>query len=449
MKRLTVIISCLCAMHAYGQKLLDPVWSRPIALETKTDSLGDFFYRVQNPGQETSWNKLQSVQLDDPDVKALVNTRFSGYIPFKNQEELWLVENLGGKVFALNKDGVQRIDHSFSHKNQINSVLFQRNDTLFRFGGYGYFNAKNFMTYFAPQTKEWEYYLNRSTVHPPGLFTAKYVLTPDRLVVFGGQTLNASDPYQFEPNQEIWSFSFSDKRWIQLGQIKQFTELKYQPSDLQLGDTLFFIEEGNLYGFAAEQGVLLKYPQKNTYLKHLPKSSMSIEQGQITYLIQHKQTPEVSRWISEPLVLESEQIVLVEKTYAQPFLGWYLFFALFLAFVVWGLWPRKHLQEPKVWPKLSDGVLEYRRKKVPLNADEASFMELFLSRDQVMVNDMIDLLADRKMVYSQKMKLKDDIVASLNNKLFFLTDSEAFQLVSSKNLEDKRMRLYRLRTPFN
>ena len=52
-----------------------------------------------------------------------------------------------------------------------------------------------------------------------------------------------------------------------------------------------------------------------------------------------------------------------------------------------------------------------------------------------------------KMVYSQKMKLKDDIVASLNNKLFFLTDSEAFQVVSKKNVEDKRMRLYHLKTP--
>jgi len=157
----------------------------------------------------------------------------------------------------------------------------------------------------------------------------------------------------------------------------------------------------------------------------------------------------VSRWITEPLFSEFEQVATIENAYWDFRLGWYLLSALIFCLFVWWIWPSKKLQVPEAFPLLSDGLLVYKRKKVPLNPDEVSFMQLFLDRDQVMVSDMIDLLSDRKMVYSQKMKLKDDIVASLNNKLFFLTDSEAFQIVSKKNLEDKRMRLYHLKTPAN
>jgi hypothetical protein len=442
MKRFTIIISCILALNAYGQNQLGPVLRRPIVLEAQTDTLGRFQYRLQNPKADLPWSRLNS---NDPEF----TSGFTSFIPLQTREGLLLVENQGGKVFALKDSIIQRIDHSFTHKNQINSVLFQRNDTLFRFGGYGYFSAKHFMTYFAPQTKEWEYYLTRSKVHPPGLFTAKFIITDERLVVFGGQILNPSNPYEFEPNQEIWSFSFTDKRWTQLGKMKSFELLKHQPSDLQVGDTLFFIEEGNLYGFASAEGALLKYPQKNTYLKHIPQSSMSIEGSKISYLIQHKQSPVVSRWITEPLTHELEQVTTIENAYWDFRIGWYLLIALLLSFFIWWIWPNKKLHGPEDFPSLSDGLLIYKRKKVPLNPDEVSFMRLFLDRDQVMVSDMIDLLSDRKMVYSQKMKLKDDIVASLNNKLFFLTDSDAFQVVSEKNLEDKRMRLYHLKTPAN
>jgi len=442
MKRFTIIVSCILALNAFGQSHSGRILGRPIVLETQTDSLEWIQYRPQNPKANLPWSHLKS---EDPELTA----GLASFVPLQTREGLLLVENQGGKVFAVKDSSIQRIDHSFTHKNQINSVLFQRNDTIFRFGGYGYFSAKHFMTYFAPQTKEWEYYLTKSMVHPPGLFTAKFIISEERLIVFGGQILNPSNPYQFEPNQEIWSFSFTDKQWTQLGKMKSFALLKHQPSDLQIGDTLFFIEGGNLYGFASAEGALLKYPQKNTYLKHIPQSTMSLEGGNITYLIQHKQSPVVSRWITEPLFSEFEQVATIENAYWDFRLGWYLLSALIFCLFIWWIWPSKKLQVPEAFPLLSDGLLVYKRKKVPLNPDEVSFMQLFLDRDQVMVSDMIDLLSDRKMVYSQKMKLKDDIVASLNNKLFFLTDSEAFQIVSKKNLEDKRMRLYHLKTPAN
>ena len=58
----------------------------------------------------------------------------SKYIPIFNQENKFFVEHLGGVVFKKNDDKLDRIDKSYTHKNQLNSSLFIYNETLFRFG---------------------------------------------------------------------------------------------------------------------------------------------------------------------------------------------------------------------------------------------------------------------------------------------------------------------------
>ena len=88
----------------------------------------------------------------------------SKYIPIFNQENKFFIEHLGGVVFKKKGDKLDRIDKSYTHKNQLNSSLFIYNDTLFRFGGYGFFEAKNFFTYLSKETNEWEA-LNLSLIH--------------------------------------------------------------------------------------------------------------------------------------------------------------------------------------------------------------------------------------------------------------------------------------------
>jgi hypothetical protein len=48
-------------------------------------------------------------------------------------------------------------------------------------------------------------------------------------------------------------------------------------------------------------------------------------------------------------------------------------------------------------------------------------------------------------VYSQKMRIKEEIISSLNNKLYLLTGSKDFEIVSKKSKADKRMKVYRLK----
>ena len=60
-----------------------------------------------------------------------------------------LVSKEGGMVWEVVKDSLKRIDNSFNHKNTSQSDVFVRNDTIFKFGGYGYWGVRNFFTYFS------------------------------------------------------------------------------------------------------------------------------------------------------------------------------------------------------------------------------------------------------------------------------------------------------------
>lgn len=89
-------------------------------------------------------------------VKALLkdSLSLSSFVPIQRADNLLFINYIGGQVLEWHNDTISRIDHSYEHRNQLNSAIFQRNDTIFRFGGYGFFESRNFFTYFDYKTKE-------------------------------------------------------------------------------------------------------------------------------------------------------------------------------------------------------------------------------------------------------------------------------------------------------
>ena len=83
-----------------------------------------------------------NLQIDNPD-----NISYNQYKIVSNKEAVFLVENLGGLVYKLVGNKLIRIDQSFTHKMQVASTVFFHNDTIYRYGGYGFWSQRNFFTY--------------------------------------------------------------------------------------------------------------------------------------------------------------------------------------------------------------------------------------------------------------------------------------------------------------
>ena len=83
-------------------------------------------------------------------------------------DKSYLISKGGGKVLMYQNNTISIIDNSHEWKSRYEADIFLRNDTIYSFGGYGYFNFKNDLLFFDKKTGEWnldkkfEFIKNRS-----------------------------------------------------------------------------------------------------------------------------------------------------------------------------------------------------------------------------------------------------------------------------------------------
>lgn len=409
---------------------LDPVsLSRPLLVEHNADSLAVYL----TSGQK---KVFKAVIRDSVSLQA--------YVPIQRADNLLFINYIGGQVLEWRNDTIVRIDVSYEHRNQLNSAIFQRNDTIFRFGGYGFFESRNFFTYFDYKTKEWNSYKTNPSELPPGLSGVKYFISSNGFFMFGGNTIDKHNKFINHPNNEIWYFSFETKKWELKGRFNLLTKLEGRTTDFQFEDKLFFFLTDRMFSFQVTTGDVVQYPPSSAYNSITYSKPVFVTDRHIKFSYTSNNNHNVELYYEQDLDNAIRNPVLVEKTYSNKYTIWLaggLALMLFVFILVWWIRRRKNVHLLSV----DDALLYYKKKSIPLTPEESAFMGLFLNQIEVEVSDLLDVLQETKVVYSQKMRIKEEIISSLNNKLYLLTGSKDFEIVSKKSKADKRMKVYRLK----
>ena len=113
-------------------------------------------------------NPLQ-INLDGNVFKFGVNPLSNSTISLlKNKNEIYIQPLGTGKLYQVVKEqkgGQQkntyqltRIDSTFFNGANFHAINFFMNDTLFQYGGDGYWHVRGIVTYFSKKTHEWELY---------------------------------------------------------------------------------------------------------------------------------------------------------------------------------------------------------------------------------------------------------------------------------------------------
>ena len=136
---------------------------------------------------------------------------------FKNNEPV-LVSRGGGMVWRVKNDTFKRVDQSYNHKMTNGSSVFVHNDTIMKFGGYGYWNSRNFFTYYDEITLEWEFYtIDKKSQLPPGVSSINSTYLDGEFYFSDGQVSNLNSPLESTTNAKVWHFDFKNKTWSDLG----------------------------------------------------------------------------------------------------------------------------------------------------------------------------------------------------------------------------------------
>ena len=95
---------------------------------------------------------------------------------------------------------------------QIESSVFTYKNEIYKYGGYGFWSNRNFITKFNFETNQWDFvpHLNSKEL-PSGSHKSIVKMIEDDLYVYGGLKVNEFNPNIIEDNNEIWKFNFINK----------------------------------------------------------------------------------------------------------------------------------------------------------------------------------------------------------------------------------------------
>ena len=211
-----------------------------IPIDSYFDSSNEIFYLLYN-------NKIEEYSLESEykllSSKEIENSNNINLSKFKFINQHLLTSKLGGEILEIKGDSITRIDNSYKHKLQLNSLEFIRNDTIIRYGGYGFFENRNFFTYYNTELNSWEFLNIKGEVIPEELSDFVYHITKDNIYILGGNVIDKFNNDITYKNYKSYKFDFETKKWEYLGKLNNYFLRNFViPFD---NDTFFSFNERN------------------------------------------------------------------------------------------------------------------------------------------------------------------------------------------------------------
>jgi hypothetical protein len=361
--------------------------------------------------------------------------------------KIYITQNLGGLVYEIRGNELVRIDHSFEHKMQINSQQFIYDNRIFRFGGYGFWSARNFFTYFDINSKEWESY---SAVHghktPPGMFDVNQYKNGDDITYFNGVTINAFDNLKFERTQDIWHFNLRSKIWEYKGKTALFFGNNSQN----------FQYENYFVAFNDERRIIRVNFKDETYeifeneavsSKISPQFRPFVENGIIYFFANNHSNGDIELTampIDKFLGKSIKKDSFIEKNlwmeYSQHFIA---FIAVIIAFLV--IYLAVKLRPSKATHITDrDGILYLGKAAINFEAPELKVLKYLLKNDDVPNSDLLGLVEQKGVHFSHNIRVKNDVLNQINLKLKSILQVDVNFIIFKKSDTDSRLKVYRL-----
>lgn len=166
--------------------------------------------------------------------------------------DVYFVDRGCGYVLQLRNDSIVRIDKSFHHQNQYNASFFLYKNTPHTFGGYGFFDYKDYMLKYDHRLCQW--FLQTRFEDYSCSNSNPFMVHNNTYYSIAGKVQKDSKSNYFYEN--LLCYNFSTQKWKNLGKIN--------PSAFPMKERVEF----------AHKNVLVA--MSKMYLYHFPKNEVEI-----------------------------------------------------------------------------------------------------------------------------------------------------------------------------
>jgi DNA-binding MarR family transcriptional regulator len=359
------------------------------------------------------------------------------YNPIKLNDVFYFVHASGGLVLKLAGNLLTRIDNSFDHKMQYGSAIFKYNNEIYRFGGYGFFSARNFIIKFDFDTNEWESITLKNNLSPSARFDFTYINTGSQFIIIGGRAVIPSNRQELLSLEDSWSYSFKDKEWVLMASSEYFKFFDLNFLNTNRGVAAVIKKEIYLYNF--ENLEIEIYNRNNSMLKLDSKFPIHFYDNHYYFVVNRNNSEKVliKREKNEFFGDLKSSIKIKEEF---NFLILFLILFGFSLLVIIGFYANRFFNFIFMY---SDKI-KYKRNSISISNDEYLVLSKFISNNNILENNKLQSMLDKKQYdRSHNVRLKNNLVESINSKFKYLLGDDSKQYIETqKSQYDGRYKRY-------
>lgn len=374
-----------------------------------------------------------------------VNKSIVDYVSINDKD--YLLDQLGGMVYEFKNDSLYRIDNSFTHKMQLGSSVFVYKNHFYKYGGYGFWSNRNFITKFSFITKQWELvsFVNSKEI-PDGSSKSYSKMIGDYLYILGGITQLKNNPLVTKENTEVWRFNMKEEIWENLGVLNIPNKKIKLKNIVDFGDLTLIFDENQIYRLDLKNNRFETFERKGKLISQFPFDMRPfIIKDEIIFLYYDGQESSIPKIGSQKVDLLFNALITSDKIIKNNHAFVYTILILSLLIVLFILFyfiKKEQENRRKIILTKSDQFI-YKRKTIQFEDLENKILILLVtSKSTIHSSDILDLINQSHFNYSHQTRILNDSLYKINQmfKTIFQNDSEF--IIIRKSQVDKRLKEY-------
>lgn len=367
------------------------------------------------------------------------------------KEEYYFINNASGLVYKVQDNDLRRVDNSLDNRLLKDSYMFQHNDTIYRYGGYGFWSQRDFIIYFDETIREWEIYnTNNNSYSPAGSYKGVYFKNKNDVYFIGGQKVDEKNKLESIDNQDVVKFNFKTKSFEYLGKLN-FNFDVY--SLIVKDDEGFVINNGSQIAYIKpiENKVLLydKTPLQLNLKNYQEKVTNNYFFDESYFLeVFSNQNFETNFFkISKSDFFNNniEEFKLYDRSIEDSINLSTLFLIIIFIILILITYDRYRFNMILL---SADGII-YKRVLNKLNKKEIDVIVKLINNEVIATKSILKIVENPNLSYPHNIKIKDQFLRELNLKLSTIFNTSYDPIIVKKSKTDARIKEYCFKDVFN
>lgn len=373
-------------------------------------------------------------------IKIKNDFNIGDFKPLFVNNTIFFIQGSGGVVLKFENNVIKRIDKSYDHKMQYVSSIFTINNEIYKYGGYGFFSARDFIVKYDFSSNEWESVIINSDLKPRGRFDVGHIIRDNNFYIIGGHTVDEKNRENRLSLNDLWEFSFKSFQWKKISEYEDFKF--FNSNSFQNNNIILNRHNGQLISYDLDKNSLNKY-QLNSMLIKIDQKYPIIKRNNKFYFVikrNNKENVLISRNQDEFLGNKlSSKIISKKNKLLTLFILITIFSFIYLII--------KNINKYNKTVFVEKNRLKYKRKVISITYDEFNIIKGFVNNNFILENNKI-LEKTYKKQYDRthNIRLKNNLLINLNSKFQLLLGNSSKKFIISFQSEyDKRYKTYNLK----